>query len=173
MKYSWVMYIREVRICLLKSVSMNGYTQRNLFEMLLNRTEVRLYLPLSDWFRTKLMSVWIQINRCMVNTIWFWFYLIRFIKDFCVYWRLFSTQRNVFPYLLNLKKKFRCCFFFYWTIPFYTKSQDRCWFFSVWFGAETELHFSTRRCSSERVANCMMCHEREGARIALYINKYK
>ena len=33
--------------------------------------EIRLYLPLSDWFGTKWKSVWFQINRKMVNTIWF------------------------------------------------------------------------------------------------------
>ena len=27
-----------------------GYTQRNLFKILLNQTEIRLYLPYSDWF---------------------------------------------------------------------------------------------------------------------------
>ena len=46
-------------------------TQRNLFEILHNQTEFRLYIPFFKWFETKLMSVWIQINRCMVNTIWF------------------------------------------------------------------------------------------------------
>ena len=29
-----------------------SYTQRNLFEILLNQTEIRLYLPFSDWFGT-------------------------------------------------------------------------------------------------------------------------
>ena len=54
-----------------------GYTQRNLFEIfLLNQPEIRLYLLFSDWFRSKRKSVWIQISREMVNTIWFRFYLI-------------------------------------------------------------------------------------------------
>ena len=61
------------------------YTQRNLFEILLNQTEIRLYLPFSDWFGTKLTSVWFQINRNMVNTIWYRFDLIRFGKDISVY----------------------------------------------------------------------------------------
>ena len=30
-----------------------SFTQRNNFEILLNRTEIRLYLPLFDWFGTK------------------------------------------------------------------------------------------------------------------------
>ena len=55
-------------------------TQRNLFEILLNQTEIRLYLPCTDWFGTKRWSVWSQINRCMVNTIWFRNDLIRFRK---------------------------------------------------------------------------------------------
>ena len=32
-------------------------TQRNLFEMLLNRIKIILYLPFSDWFGTKRMPV--------------------------------------------------------------------------------------------------------------------
>jgi len=59
-------------------------TQRNLFEILLNQTEIRLYSPFSDWFGTKRISVWFQINRKIVNTIWFQFDLTRFGKDFSV-----------------------------------------------------------------------------------------
>ena len=51
-------------------------------EILLNQTEIRLYLPFSDWLGAKRTSVWFQINRKMVNTIWFRFELIRFRKDF-------------------------------------------------------------------------------------------
>ena len=58
--------------------------QRNIFEILLNQTEIRLYLPFSDWFGTKSTSIWIQINRKMVNTIWFRVDLISFRKDFSV-----------------------------------------------------------------------------------------
>ena len=53
-------------------------------EMLLNQTEFRLYLSLSDWFGTKRTSFWFQINRWVVNTIWIRFDLIRFGKDFSV-----------------------------------------------------------------------------------------
>ena len=60
------------------------YTRRNLFEILLNQREIKLQLPFSDWFGTKRTSVWFQINRKMVNTIWFQFDLIRFRKDFSV-----------------------------------------------------------------------------------------
>ena len=42
------------------------------------------YLPLFDWFGTKQWSVWIRINRKMVNTIWFQVDLIRFRNDFTV-----------------------------------------------------------------------------------------
>ena len=58
------------------------HTQINLFWILLNQPEIRLYLPFSDWFGSKWTSVWIQINRKMVNTIWFWFDFRRFWKDF-------------------------------------------------------------------------------------------
>ena len=61
-----------------------SYTQRNLFKILLNQTEIRLYLPFSNWFGTKWTFVWFQINRKMVNTIWLRFNLIKFWKDFSV-----------------------------------------------------------------------------------------
>ena len=39
------------------------YTQRNILEILLNQTEIRLYLLFSDWFWTKRMSVCFQVNQ--------------------------------------------------------------------------------------------------------------
>ena len=54
------------------------------FKILLDQPEIRLYLPISDWFGTKRTSVWFQIIRKMVNTIWFWVDLIRFGKYFSV-----------------------------------------------------------------------------------------
>ena len=74
------------------------YTQRNLFEVLLDQPEISLYLPFSDWFWTKWMSVWFQINRKMVNTIWFQFDLIRSRKGFSVC-KLGSFLGIVFPVL--------------------------------------------------------------------------
>ena len=53
-------------------------------QILLNQTEIRLYLPLSDWLGTKRTSVWFQINRKMVNTSWFNKVLKRFL---CVEWK--------------------------------------------------------------------------------------
>ena len=60
------------------------YTQRIFFEILLNQSEMRLYLPFSDWFGFKQTSVWIQIIRKMVNTISFRVDLIIFRKKFSV-----------------------------------------------------------------------------------------
>ena len=60
------------------------YTEKNLFEILLNQPEIRSYLPFSDWFGTKRTSVWFQNNREIVNTIWFLFNLIKFGKYFSV-----------------------------------------------------------------------------------------
>ena len=60
---------------------MAHYTQRNLFKILLNQTELRLHLPFSDWFGSKRTSVWFQISLKMVTTIWFQFDLTRFWKD--------------------------------------------------------------------------------------------
>ena len=65
-------------------VILRSHTQRNLFEILLTQTEIRLHLPFSGWFGTKRTSVWFQSNRKMVNAIWFRFDLIRFRKDFSV-----------------------------------------------------------------------------------------
>ena len=58
------------------------YAQKNIYEILLNRPEIRLYLSFSDGFGSKRTFVSIQINRKMVNTIWFRFDLIRFRKKF-------------------------------------------------------------------------------------------
>ena len=71
------------------------YTKRNVFEILLNQTEIRLYLSFSNRFWTKRSSVWLQINRKIVNTIWFRFDFIRFRKYFsvCGYKFLCSSYR--------------------------------------------------------------------------------
>ena len=59
--------------------------QRFLFEVLLNQPEIRLYFIIfNDWFgtQTDVVRLLFQIDRKMVNTIWFRVDLIRF---FCVY----------------------------------------------------------------------------------------
>ena len=61
------------------------YTQRNIFEILLNQPEIRLYLPCSNWFVTKRTSVWFQINQKIVNIIWFQFDLTRFKRRLSVH----------------------------------------------------------------------------------------
>ena len=43
---------------------------RNIFKILLNQPEIRLYLPFFDWYGSKRTSVRIHVNRKMVNTIW-------------------------------------------------------------------------------------------------------
>ena len=71
-----------------------------IFEILLNRPKIRLYLPFSDWFVSKrTLSVWIQINRKMANAIWFGVDLIRFRKYFSV-WRL--KHGGIFCTLLHI-----------------------------------------------------------------------
>ena len=85
---------------------MHGATQRYLFEILLNQTEIRLYLPFSDWFWTKRTSVWFQINRKIVSTIWFRFDLIRFGKDFSVsVYKPLNDLLHLFLTILTQKKK--------------------------------------------------------------------
>ena len=81
----------------------------NLFEILLNPPEIRLYLPFSDWFGSKrTVSVGIQVNRKMVNTatIWFQVDLIRFRKDFsaCGEWKWDCSYR---PRNLRLSASWR------------------------------------------------------------------
>ena len=69
------------------------YTKRNIFEILLNHTEIRLYLPFCDRFGIKRTSVWFQINRNMVYKIWFRCDLISFRKYFslCKTWKIRTT----------------------------------------------------------------------------------
>ena len=54
------------------------------FGILPIQPETRLHLPHSDRFGSKRKSVWIQINRDMVNTIRFRFELTKFQKVFSV-----------------------------------------------------------------------------------------
>ena len=139
---------------------------RNLFEILLNQLEIRLYLPFSDWLGTKRTSVcsrcwdvlesstarlkkksiyiiilkkksfwpfsdwfgtkrtfvWIQINRKIVNRIWFRVDLIRYLKDISAcrgfryngYWvplrttLLWSTRRVLMESLIWAHDAERC-----------------------------------------------------------------
>ena len=53
--------------------------------ILRHQTEIRVYLPFSDWFRIELTSVWFKINRKMINTIWFRFDDTRFGNGFSVW----------------------------------------------------------------------------------------
>ena len=77
-------FIFWVEFFLQNSSIEHRYTQRNLFEILLNQTEIWLHVSFSEWFGSKRKSVWIQISQKMVNTIWFQCDLKRFPKDFSV-----------------------------------------------------------------------------------------
>ena len=86
-----MLYPRLVSLYLPRSHD-RKYTQRYIFEILSNQPEIRLYLPFSVWFGTKrTVSVWFQINRKIVNTIWFRVDLIKFRRDFC---RVYTIQPN-------------------------------------------------------------------------------
>ena len=76
--------LNQLTLYIFVSAVWEAYTQRNIFEFLLNQPEIRLYLPFSDWFGSKRTSVWIKIIRKMVTTIWFQVDLIRFRKDLSV-----------------------------------------------------------------------------------------
>ena len=78
------------------------YTQRNLFEIILNQAEIRLYLPFySDLLGTKRTSVWFRINRKMVYTILFLFDSISFRKYFsvCTIWDCFCFDKSTCDWL--------------------------------------------------------------------------
>ena len=111
----WLRFLENVRLSRGCGYSLHQHTQIYFFEILLNQTEIRLYLTFSDWYGTKQTSIWFQINRKMVNNIWFWFDLIRFRKRFSV-WRsgrisavittrsgqpLQSQQIDTFPRIFN------------------------------------------------------------------------
>ena len=70
-----------------------GLTHKEIFfEIFLNKPEIRLYLLFSDLFGSKQTSVWIQINRKVVNTIWFRIELIRFLCVCCRFLPLFEAR---------------------------------------------------------------------------------
>ena len=73
------------------------YAQRNVFEILSNQPEIRLYLPFTDWFGSKRTSAWIYSSRKMVNTVRFRVYSLRFRQDFCVCIYLAHTSRTTRP----------------------------------------------------------------------------
>ena len=101
-------------------------TQRNLFGILLNQTEIRLYISFSGWFGAKRLSVWFQINQKIAYTFRFRFDSIIIQKHIpvCIYkhpWHSFlacqenstkpSTQTQLFPiprkkFLLGAKSQF-------------------------------------------------------------------
>ena len=75
-------------ISLTQLVAWSQDAQGNIFGILLNHTKIRLYLPCTNWFGTAngrcpfaAPNQW----KCMVNTIWFGFDLIKFRKYFSVY----------------------------------------------------------------------------------------
>ena len=74
-------------------------------ETLLNQPDIRLHLPFSDWFGSKQMSLWIQINRKMVNTIWFRVDLIGFRKYFSVCKFLTANHTLDICIIVGLKNK--------------------------------------------------------------------
>ena len=86
-----------------RGLSGAGYTKRNIFEIWLNQPKIRLYLPFSGWFGTKRPFVWLQINRKMVNIIWFRIDLIRFRKDCSVCRLTFWIRFSFLSYLERIK----------------------------------------------------------------------
>ena len=88
--------------------------QRKLFGILLIQTEIRLWLPFSYWFGSKRMSVWIQINRKRVNTIWFRVDLTRFQKVFSVLLLLGSTWVRIAYVGFHVSTNLRAYFWTNW-----------------------------------------------------------
>ena len=72
--------------------STNAYTEKSFWNLINSiRNQIVFTIFRLIWIQTD-VSVWIQINRWMVNTIWFRVDSIRFRKDFSVC-RLRSGQR--------------------------------------------------------------------------------
>ena len=68
-------------------------------KILVKSTGIRLYLPFSDWFWTKRNSVWFQIKRKMVNTIWFRLIRQESQVDFSAC-KVTETQRKIIVWLI-------------------------------------------------------------------------
>ena len=86
------------------------YTQRNIFEILLNQPEISFYLPFSDWFETKqTLSFCVpnQLEKGKYNLISVWFNKVprRFL---CVLEQIYSGQefmrKNFSSILINETK---------------------------------------------------------------------
>ena len=58
-------------LILIRYLILSRYTEIYLLLLLVKSTGIKFYLPFSDWYGTTRISVWFQINRKMVNTIWF------------------------------------------------------------------------------------------------------
>jgi len=88
-------------------------------EILSNQTEIKLYIPFSDWFENKWTSVWFKINRKMVNSILFrkYFSVRTSLFDVIVSCRCF---RNYYPNIYTLIN------------PFLNHSQPNCLNFILW-----------------------------------------
>ena len=91
----------------------------NFFEILLNQPEIRLYLSFTGWFGSKRTSVWIQINRKKINTIWFRVDLIRFRKKISVCGKWFASLKrhkpqNFLLFLLHEAASMSDITFFFW-----------------------------------------------------------
>ena len=82
-----------------------GFVSRNEVQCQVNIEKSFLNLVKSDCIfqniRTKQNSICFRINRKMVNTIWFWFDLTRFRKDFSL------CNDEVFCAHQNLNSKYR------------------------------------------------------------------
>ena len=85
-------------------------TQRNLIK--LNRNKIIFTIYLLIWNQTDTVRLLFQINRKMVNTIWFPFDLIRFRKDFSVCEiKVWGNGKILY---LPLRGEINCCIFWIW-----------------------------------------------------------
>ena len=82
------------RTIICTGASMFVYTQRNIFQILLNEPEIRLYFTIFRLICDNKRTVSVccsKINRCMVNTIWFLVDLMRFLCVYRFLWKLFPN----------------------------------------------------------------------------------
>ena len=110
------------------------YTQRNLFEILFNQTEIRLHLPLSDRFETKRTTVWfraymqLSMKLCILASlgIIYWAAIIErlhlkiprtsrdpsLLENWCTFLCCMYTHREIFSKFYQIDPILDCIYHF-------------------------------------------------------------
>ena len=140
-----ILFLRKRTTFETRETNLSTFRRQIYFEFLLYQPEIRLYLPCSDGFGSKRTFVWIQINRKIVNTIWFRVDLLRLLKDFYVC--TFHGQIYFSSFFLNWMEYMTVLTVFY--LVFYLFSFQIEWNNRLKFTTrEMNLHFADKYISS-------------------------